>query len=127
MIGRLAKAIYTAGLENTVRLVGAVEHTKVIEFIKMADLFVLPSWTEGLPNVVLEAAAAALPIVATEVGGIPEIIEGNGDGRLVPARQVRPLFEAVADALRHPQQSRQWGLKARERMCGIFNYEDNKC
>src|SRR5205085_7777611 len=64
------------------------------ELIRQLDLFVLPSYTEGLPNVVLEAFAAGVPVVATSVGGTPEIVQHERSGLLVPPGDASALAEA---------------------------------
>jgi glycosyltransferase involved in cell wall biosynthesis len=68
-----------------------------------ADLFVLPSHSEGSPNVLLEAMAARLPIVATAVGGIPEIVTGDEHALLVPPRQPDALARAIERMLDSPE------------------------
>jgi glycosyltransferase involved in cell wall biosynthesis len=67
----------------------------VSSLLKAADFFVLPSYTEGLPLSVLEAMAHTLPVIATPVGGIPELIEDGREGILVPVRDSRALADAV--------------------------------
>ena len=64
-----------------------------------ADLVVLPSFTEGLPNVALEAAAAGVPVVATAVGGTPEVVADGVTGLLVPPGQPRAMARAVSTLL----------------------------
>jgi glycosyltransferase involved in cell wall biosynthesis len=88
----------------------------------LADLFVLPSHTEGSPLVLFEAMAAALPIVATAVGGIPEVAEDGRTAILVPPMQVRRLADAIAGVLAHPQQSRAMGAAA-QRALSAFSPE----
>lgn len=63
------------GVHKNSIFLGNVESAKVFEYMENSDLFVLPSRTEGLPRVVLEAMSKALPVVATKVGGIPELLE----------------------------------------------------
>ena len=65
----------------------------------MSDVFVLPSLTEGSPNVLLEAMAAQVPIVATGVGGVPEIVENEESALLVPANDPAALAAAIARLL----------------------------
>jgi len=68
----------------------------VADILKSIDVFVLPSLNEGISNTILEAMAAGLPIVATAVGGTPELIQHNENGTLVEARDYPSLTAATA-------------------------------
>jgi teichuronic acid biosynthesis glycosyltransferase TuaC len=81
------------------RVVGRVPHAEVPEYLAAADLLCLPSWDEGLPNVVREAHAAGRPVVASRVGGIPEAVHRPELGRLVEPRQPQALAQALAEQL----------------------------
>ena len=70
---QLEKQIASRGLEGRVELLGAMPHDQLADWYRACDLFVLPSHSEGVPNVLLEAAACGAPFVASRVGGIPEI------------------------------------------------------
>lgn len=76
-------AITAAGLDEMVRLVGLVPHEALADWFRAADLTVLPSLSEGIPNVLRESLACGTPFVASQVGGIPELAR-NGAGWLVP-------------------------------------------
>lgn len=69
----------------------------LFSFYKNSDLFILPSLSEGSPNVLMEAMAFGVPIIATNVGGIPEIIHHNQNGLLVEAGSAKALAEAISD------------------------------
>lgn len=86
------------GLEERVRLVGRV--TDIPAFLQALDIFILPSRWEGLGVVLLEAMANGCPIVASRVGGIPEVIEDGRTGRLVPPDDPCTLAAAVMDLAR---------------------------
>jgi teichuronic acid biosynthesis glycosyltransferase TuaC len=88
-------------LDPFVRFIGNVPHTKVREWLSAGDVFCLPSLMEGMPNVVLEALACGLPIVASRVGGIPDIVN-ESSGILVPPGNAKALASAVAKAMQHP-------------------------
>ena len=77
-------------------VVFAGQVSDVWPFYFAADVFVLPSHSEGSPNVLLEAMAAGIPIVATEVGGVPEMVEHNQSALLVPASDPATLAAAIA-------------------------------
>ncbi len=79
--------------------VGARPLSQVARHLAATDLLALPSWAEGTPNVVLEALAAARPVVATRVGGIPDVVTPGCTGLLVPPRDAGALARALRDAL----------------------------
>ena len=87
------------------------------------DLSVLPSFTEGLPNVVLESLAAGVPVVATAVGGTPEALRDGVDGRLVPPRDPRLLADRIVSLLRSEEDRAAMGRRGRERIRAEFTHE----
>lgn len=87
------------------------------------NLFVLPSHTEGLPNVVLESLAARVPVVATAVGGTPEVLADGFGGYLVPAGEPRPLANRIVTLLRDDLLRRQMGEDGRERVRRSFSFQ----
>ena len=93
----LAAQIDRLGLQG--RFVLAGFRADLDRWLPNFDLFVLPSYTEGLPNVVLEACAARVSVVATAVGGTPEVIVDGETGYLVPAGQTLPLAQRISELL----------------------------
>jgi len=91
-----------AGVRDRVLMPGRRKSAEVAEWMRAADIFCLPSYSEGCPNVLVEALACGRPIVATNVGGIPELVDGRS-GILVPPRDAAKLREALDAAL-----SRAW-------------------
>jgi len=81
---------------------GARPLHEVAEWVGACDVFTLPSWNEGTPNVVLEALASGRPAVGTRVGGIPDVLAHPDSGLLVPARDPAALAEALIAALSRP-------------------------
>lgn len=98
----LAAQVRALGLERNARLCGRQPHDDVAWWIAAGDVFCLPSFMEGCPNVVLEALATGRPVVATRVGGIPEIVRDGETGLLVPPRDPEALAAALAQALARP-------------------------
>ena len=86
-------------------------------------MFVLPSWAEGLPNSVLEAMAARLPVVATKVGGIPELIEDGVNGLLVPPKDPSALATAINRLLEDPALADKLAQGAQGRARAEFSFE----
>jgi glycosyltransferase involved in cell wall biosynthesis len=83
-------------LEDMCQLVGTVRGVRKAQLLSEASLFVLPSYNEGLPMAILEALAAGLAVVATPVGGIPEVIKDGHNGFLVTPGDVEALAEKLA-------------------------------
>jgi glycosyltransferase involved in cell wall biosynthesis len=85
------------------------------------DLVVLPSWTEGLPLVVLEAMARRRAVVATPVGGTPELVADGETGLLVPARDPRALADGIRSLLADPDRRRRMGEAGYRRVADRFS------
>ena len=95
----LEKMILSLRLDGRVRMVGAVSHDKLRLWYSGADVFCLASSREGWPNVLLESLACGTPVVATAVGGIPEIISSDNVG-LLSEREESKIAEAIRAALK---------------------------
>lgn len=93
----------------------------VPELLAASDLLVLPSYTEALPTVLLEGMAANLPIVASRVGGIPEIVKDGETGLLVPPRDAEALAQAIVNVLGNRAGARAMGLAGKRRVETLFN------
>ena len=87
------------GLDDRIRFLGRQTHDGVARLMSAFDVFCLPSRNEGCPNVVLEALAAGKPVVATRVGGIPELLTEGKNGYLVPSEDPAALARALDQAL----------------------------
>jgi len=99
--GRLVNAAATLGIAGQTIFAG--QHRDVWPFYDLADIFVLPSLSEGSPNVLLEAMMAQAPVVATAVGGVPETVEHESSALLVPPRDPEKLAEAMRRLLDSPE------------------------
>ena len=117
----LARQIAAAGLAG--RFVLAGFRDDLDRFLPHLDLLVLPSYTEGLPNVVLEAFAAGVPVVATAVGGTPEVVEDGVSGWLVPPGDPAALARRILDVLGHEERRRTMGERGRARIRSQFTFE----
>jgi len=82
-------------IENIVTFVGKVPNKDVFEYMVASDVLVLPSLSEGFPNVILEAMASGLPIIATKVGGIPKIVNNEVNGFLVDPKNAKQICEML--------------------------------
>ena len=83
---------------------------------------VLPSHTEGLPNAALEALAMDVPVLATAVGGTPEVITDGETGRLVPPSAPAALASAMSDFLAHRERWQQWATAGRRTVEQRFDF-----
>jgi glycosyltransferase involved in cell wall biosynthesis len=100
-----------AGIGESIAWLGQVANAQ--QLYAAADAAVLPSHSEGSPNALLEAAAYALPIVATAVGGVPEILVNGVSGRLVPPHRPEALAAALFEVLADPGGAARLGRNAR--------------
>lgn len=108
-----------AGLESRFRFTGFTPC--VSEYLRAADIFVLPSYREGFPRSVLEAMASGLPVVATMIRGCREAVVDGVTGLLVPPRDSRALTCAVASLLDNPDAARRMGAAGRLRAVRLYD------
>lgn len=111
----------TAGVLSNVTFMGHRDDVPAI--LSKSDLFVLPSQSEASPNVVLEAMAASLPVVASKVGGIPELVEDGVNGHLVPPGNPDRLAAALLDLLDHPDRANAFGRAGRMRIAREHSFD----
>ncbi len=107
----LERTIRTACPENMVFLAGTIPNAA--RYLRAFDLFILPSVKEGLPYAVLEAMQAGIAVLATDAGGVPDLIENNVSGLIVPPKDPQALAETIAKLSRDPSQRRSYADKAR--------------
>ncbi|MEI7463156.1 MAG: glycosyltransferase family 4 protein [Candidatus Taylorbacteria bacterium] len=108
-------------LEKNVFLVGYIDNAA--DYLKAFNIFALSSIKEGLPYVILEAGCASLPVVATTVGGIPEIVEDMKSGILIQSRNSRELSHALSFMIEHPEERKKYGANLKERVLTKFSME----
>jgi len=107
LTGPLRKFAFRAGCSDRVKFLGARSDPAVL--MRQSCLFALSSIREGLPNAVLEAMAAGLPVVATNAGGLPEIVIDGGTGLVVPCRSPSAMASAMARILDNEETGRSFG------------------
>lgn len=125
----LERLIQDLDIKEAVQLVGWRSHGEVIRFLESAHLLMAPSVTaadgdqEGIPNVIKEAMAMGIPVLATRHSGIPELVQDGTSGFLVPERDVEALANKLEYLIRHPQSWPQMGAAGRRHV--EANYDVN--
>lgn len=94
MVGYLSNEIKSIDTPKNVKFIGEVSHDEVLKYMKECDLFLFPTHTEGFPNVVLEAMACGMPILTTNVGAIPDMIERKG-GIIVEPKDINSIKTSI--------------------------------
>jgi glycosyltransferase involved in cell wall biosynthesis len=109
------------GIEDRVKFYG--ERKDVIDILEESDIFVNPSYSEGLPTSVMEAASVGLPIVATDVGGTREIIRNMESGLLIPPGQPEMIAGAIKVLLHDERYAKVMGIRAKITVMAKFNWD----
>ena len=107
------------GLENHVVFTGFVED--VTQALTAMDVFVLPSYREGMPVTVIEAMASGKPVIATNIRGCREEVVPGVTGLLVPVKDSKALADAIVTLLSDPEMARQMGIEGRSRVLKCFD------
>jgi glycosyltransferase involved in cell wall biosynthesis len=130
LVGRRPDAAYLTelqrrteelGISSRVDFIPEVVQSELASWMTRAIVFVLPSLSEGLGRVVFEAMATTTPVIATAVGGIPELIEDGSTGFLVPPRDHGALADRIRWMLQHPAEAQCMGERARRAAESLFS------
>ncbi len=117
-LNELKQQSHNLGLDNKVSFLG--ERNDIPDCLACIDIFVLPSITEGLPLVLLEAMASKKPVVASSVSGVPYVVDDNVEGILVPPKDPRKIKEGLKRLVDNPDLRNSMGVKAFTKVCNQF-------
>lgn len=120
LFATLKNKIETHGVSELVWMTG--DRKDVPELLRLLDIFVLPSLAEGISNTILEAMATRLPVIATQTGGNPELVEDGENGLLVPVGDVHALSKALEKLVCEPSLAALMGTKGLEKVSARFNW-----
>lgn len=121
---RVLYNIHDLGLNNQVSLLGKLPPGAVRERLHAADVFLLPSLSEGISNAVLEAMACGLPVVTTDCGGMREALEDGREGYVVPTRNVAAMADALIKLSLDKNVRAEMGERARTRVLNEFSLQE---
>jgi glycosyltransferase involved in cell wall biosynthesis len=108
-----------------VTFTGAVDQDHILAYYNIADMFVLPSFAEGLPVVLMEAMAMEIPCITTTITGIPELIQQGQNGLLVPASDSQSLTQAIKQLAENPVLRQQLGTAGRLKVLSDYELSKN--
>ncbi|MCF8271896.1 glycosyltransferase [Chlorobium sp.] len=121
----LEKHARTFGIEAEVTFTGALGQDKVREQYDKADIFVLASFAEGVPVVLMEAMAKEIPVISTRITGIPELIDHQHDGLLAVPGDPEDLARQLTTLLQDPDLRKQYGKAGRQKVIERYNQHRN--
>jgi glycosyltransferase involved in cell wall biosynthesis len=113
------------GIADGVEFTGWIEHEALPAFLQSLDVFVLPSTYEGFGVAAAEASAMALPVVASRVYGLPDVVKNGVTGFLVPAKDSVALTHAVARLVEDPDLREELGNAGRRYVAGRYDWREN--
>jgi glycosyltransferase involved in cell wall biosynthesis len=121
----LQELINCNNLSQKVELLGVKSENEIKVYLDNSSIFVLPSLSEGIPVAVMEAMAMRLPVIATNITGLPEIIENGVNGYLVPPKDPEALAEKIIELYKNPGLREKFGKVARKTIEQKFNLQKN--
>ena len=119
---KIKNQIYSLALQNYVVLAGFIQNAE--RYLKAFDVFVLPSIKEGLPYVLLEAMAAGLPVIASRIGGVPDLIEHGKNGSLITPKDFWGLATELEKMMSSPEKYKRLGEEAEKTIRTKFLFRD---
>jgi len=113
-LDKLKQKTRKMGLEDRFKFLGQVDRNRLVEIYQDADVFVFPSYHEGLPTVILEAMSCGLPVIATDVRGNRDLISAGENGILVPPRSPGKIAETITTLIEDEKLKEKLGKNARK-------------
>lgn len=113
------------GLTGVTRMPGLIPHSDVPTYLNRLDVYVTASRSESFGVAVLEASACGIPVVVTNVGGLPEVVEDGKTGFIVPPEDPTAIADAVETLVRNPELRRQMGQAGREMVARRYDWNDS--
>ena len=122
-IDKAKEIIKKENLEDIIEVLGWIDSDKRQEYLKKSDFYILPSYDEGMPMSVLEAMSYSLPVITTDVGGIPEMIQNEENGILVKPGDNEAIEKAIKKILENDNLRRELSQNAYKTILDKFNFE----
>ena len=110
------------GIEHCVRLLGPVSGQEKIDTFMKSDMFILPTYAENMPNTILEAMAAGLPVISTAVGAIPELIHQGENGFLIEPGDYQDLANRIEMLMENRELRTMMGAKSLEKVKKKYDF-----
>ncbi len=117
----IIRTICKYNLAQDVYLAGTIMPEKINQWYQMSDIFVFPSYVEGMPNVVMEAMGCGLPVVASAVGGLPEAVSDCKGVFLIEPRNVQSLYSAVSGIIASKSERKEMSEASRQKAVELFD------
>ncbi len=121
----LGKLCQELDISQNIRFLGIIPYDELPAYYAICDLVILPSWSEGFARILMEASLAAKPIVATDVGGVTDIVIDGETGYIVPVNDSQQLAERVKELLQDKPKAAKMGDKGYKRAVSLFDFEAN--
>jgi len=120
---KFKRVVKELSIDSNISFIGFINNEDVMQYLESSDIFVLPSISEGFPVVILEAMAVAKPVVASNVGGIPDAVEDGNTGFLVEPKNPEQLTEKISYLIDHPEERKRMGNNGRRMVEEKFTWD----
>jgi len=115
-------------VNNYIHFFGMVPQNDVLELLRIADIFILPSLSEGIPQAIAEALAMEKPVIGTNVGGIPDILTHEKTGIIIPPRSSQAISQAIIELYKNPEKRKMLAIAGRKEIidqCSVKAVAEN--
>lgn len=125
LLYKLQNIARDSGISHITTFVGAVLNTKVPEYLNKMDIFCVPSLQESFGVAAVEASACELPVIVSNVGGLPEVVKDGETGFIVESKDIQQLVARLHDLVINPELRMRLGKNGREFVNSLYNWEEN--